>query len=171
MDKTKFLDDQGRPLTQSLFLEINYDEKYAVYTLKGQDHNYKGTVYPSLKKLYLEMMDPTEYLFATKHLYDWNQWQRITENVVLRRYVDEWRLELEYKLRAHGFREVINQLHDEKGSFQAAKFLVDRGWDKRGAGRPSKEEKERLAAQDRRLMDDYGEDFERLSTVTPIRKK
>lgn len=170
MDKSKFLDDQGRPLTQSLFLEINYDDKYAVYTLKGYDHTYKGNVYPSLKRLYLEANDPTEYLFATKYLFDYNQWNRICENVVLRKYVDEWRNELDLKMRSEGIREMLSLARSENGNFQAAKFLVERGWDKRGAGRPSKAERDKLVAQDKRISTEFADDFARLAPVVPIKK-
>lgn len=67
-DKTKMKDTQGRPLTQSLFLEPNYNVDYAYYTMDDDDKNFKGKVYPSLKRLYLEMEDPTEYEFATTYL-------------------------------------------------------------------------------------------------------
>jgi hypothetical protein len=169
MDKNKLLDDMGRPLTQGLFLEIDYNEKYAIYTLKNRDHEYKGVMYPSLKRLYLEMCDPTEYLFANKYLLDWDQWQRICENVILRKHVDAWRAELDIKMRAEGVREMISLARSENGNFQAAKFLADRGWDKRAAGRPSKEEKAKLAAQDKRIMDEFALDADRLN-VTPLRK-
>lgn len=170
MDKSKLLDDQGRPLTQGLFLEIGYDTKYAVYTLKGRDFDYKGSVYPSLKKLYLEAMDPVEYTFANKHLLDWDQWQRICNNAVLRKHVDEWRNELELKMRSEGIREMLSLTRSDNGNFQAAKFLVERGWDKRGAGRPSKAEMENYKAQNKKIMDEFGEDIARLGpNVTPIR--
>ena len=63
IDKSRLVDGQGKPLTQSLFLEIGYTD-FSVYTLKDQDYEYNDKVYPSLKRLYLEMEDPTEYEFA-----------------------------------------------------------------------------------------------------------
>ena len=47
IDKSKFLDSEGRPLTQSIFLEVGYND-YAIYTLKENDHEYNGKIYPSL---------------------------------------------------------------------------------------------------------------------------
>jgi hypothetical protein len=44
------LDSMGKFRTQSLFLELGYGED-AVYTLKDQDHEHNGTVYPSLKRI------------------------------------------------------------------------------------------------------------------------
>ena len=55
IDKATLRDTKGRPLTQSLFLELGYNTQYAVYTLKDEDYNYEGKLYPSLKRLYLEM--------------------------------------------------------------------------------------------------------------------
>lgn len=59
------------PLTQGLFLEIGYT-KYSVYTLKDEDYEYKGQMFPSLKRIYLEMADAGEYEFATTHLLGWS---------------------------------------------------------------------------------------------------
>ena len=162
IDKNKFKDDLGRPLTQGLFLEVNYDEKYAVYTLKDDDHEYKGTTYPSLKKLYLKEEDPTEYLFASKHLLGWDQWQRICENRILKKHITEWRNELEMKLRALAIRRMIDMADSENGNFQAAKFLADRGWDKRAAGRPSKAEIEKHMALEELNHNEFNADIKRL---------
>lgn len=160
--KSRFVDTNGNPMTQSLFLEQNYDTKYAVYTLKDDDHMYKGTLYPSLKKIYLEEEDPTEYLFAIKNLLGWTHWQRICNNKVLSVYVNQWRDELEIKLRAIGVRSLRDMASSEGGNFQAAKFLADRGWDKNRVGRPSKLELEKRAAIGKRVDDEFKADIKRL---------
>lgn len=157
--KDKMVDSGGKPLTQSLFLEIGYTEQ-AVYTLKDQDHEHNGKTYPSLKRLYLEAEDPTEYLFATTYLLGWRHWQRLCENKALRRHIDEWRDELEVKLRSRGVMQAIKNA--ELGGFQAAKWLADRGWDTRGAGRPSKEEIEKEKKIQAAISDEYGADIVRL---------
>lgn len=159
MDKSVLKDKMGRPLTQSLFLELGYNA-YAVYTLQDQDHTYKGRVYPSLKRLYLECGDPTEYEFATTHLLGWKHWERICANKRILEEIVEWRAELEVKLRSEGVRNAIQ--HAQGGTFQAAKWLADRGWDKRAAGRPTKEEKERDDKFDEIAKDEFGEDIARL---------
>src|SRR5574337_457896 len=94
-DKSKMVDTNGIPLTQSLFLEMGYNTDYAMYTLKDRNHEYKGVLYPSLKALYLEESDPTEYLFADKYLLGYQHWKRICRNKMLLPYVEEWREELE----------------------------------------------------------------------------
>lgn len=153
------LDGMGRYKTQSLFLEFGYDAD-ALFTLKDQDHIYEGKLYVSMKRLYLEMEDPTEYQFANTVLVNWKHWQKMTANKMIRQHVDEWRSELEYKLRAQGVQAMIQQ--GRTGSYQAAKWLADRGWDVRPAGRPSKEEIQREKEFQSRVTDEYGADVIRL---------
>ena len=162
IDKSKFKDDGGRPITQSLFLEIGYNEN-AYYTLKDEDHDYKGKVYPSLKRLYLEHEDVTEYDFATTYLLGWSHWQRLCGNKQVRKHIDEWRFELELKLRAAGIRAIIESALDEDGGFQAQKYLADRGWAKAGAGRPKKDTSDYDKRQEELLADDFSADIIRLT--------
>lgn len=165
VDKSKLVDSMGRPLTQSLFLEIGYKFDFAIYSLKDSDHHYRGVVYPSLKRLYLAHEDPTEYDFAVTHLLGWNHWKRLNDNKMLRKHFDEWREELELKLRSQAVKDIMDQCSNEGGSFQAAKWLADRGWDKRGAGRPSKEEKAREGRIQEHIADEFERDIARLSVV------
>jgi hypothetical protein len=161
IDKSKLVDTVGRPLTQSLFLEIGYGE-YAVYTLKEYDYPYKGKHYPSLKKLYLNEEDPTEYSFAEKHLLGWQHWKRLCENKQIARHVAEWREELELKLRSQAIRDMINLCANEGGNYSAAKYLADRGWEKRAAGRPSKQEREKHIAIQDRVDAEFDADIKRM---------
>lgn len=159
IDKSVLLDTEGRPLTQSLFLEIGYSE-YSVYTLKDFDHEYNNKIYPSLKRLYLLEQDPTEYEFANKYLLGWRHWQRLCENKQIRKHIDEWREELEFKLRSKAVKSLLSSA--EGGNYQAAKWFADRGWDSRAAGRPTKAEKEGHLNVEKRLHDEYGDDVVRL---------
>lgn len=161
VNEGKFVDSMGRPLTQGLFLEINYDD-YAIYTLKEDDYTYKGKLYPSMKKAYLELEDPTEYIFANKYFLNWNQWKRICENKVLMRYISEWREELELKMKAAAIREMQALINSEQGSFQAVKYLAEKGWDKRTAGRPSKAEIAKRTAIEKHISDEFAGDVKRL---------
>ena len=159
IDKSKMVDVGNRPYTQSLFLEVNYDEN-AIYTFKERDHEWNGKVYPSLKKLYVEFEDPTEYEFAQEYLLGWSHWQRLLENKLIRKHIDEWRLELEYRLRSKAAKKMIQKA--ERGDYQAAKWLLDRGWATRGAGRPSKADLEASKAVAERVQNDYSADVHRL---------
>lgn len=138
---------------------MGYNTDVAIYTLKDVDYEYKGKFYPSLSRLYLLIADPTEYSFATQCLLGWKHWQRICENKQLRVYVDEWRIELEVKLRSQGVLEAIRQA---PASFNAAKWMADGSWEKRGAGRPSKEEIEKRAKIAEKVSDEYSADIVRL---------
>lgn len=163
VDKDKMLDSMGRPLTQSLFLEIGYNLEFAIYTLKDNDHTFKGVTYPSLKRLFLECEDPTEYAFASKYLLGWNHWKRLNENSALTHHFQEWREELELKIRSQAVMDIMSQCAENaQGSFQAAKWLADRGWDKRAPGRPTKAEAEKERRIKERIDNEYLADVARM---------
>lgn len=152
IDKSGFKDTLGRYITQGLFLEPQLDPTFAVFTMQGEDRVYKGKTYISLKKLYLEMADPIEYEFATTYLYDWDHWKRMESNAFLMNNISKWREELELKLASEGFRAILDQSED---NYQASKWLAERGWSKRGAGRPKKE----LEASERKLQEHLDNEF------------
>ncbi len=157
--KELMLDSMGKYRTQSLFLELGYGDD-AQFTLKDIDHEHGGKTYPSLKRLYLECEDPTEYEFANLHLLGWKHWQRMCENKVIRKHIDEWREELEVKLRSQAILEAIKQARN--GTFQAAKWVADRGWNTRAAGRPTKAEVEQEKKIMARIDSEYGDDVVRM---------
>lgn len=106
------------------------------------------------------MQDATEYEFANKMFAGWAHWQKILNNKELRKHVDEWRLELEYKMRSLAMKSLIGQA--KKGSFQASKWLADRGWEVRGAGRPSNEDIEKELVLRTKAEDEFSADIVRL---------
>lgn len=161
IDKQLMKTSVGVPLTQGLFLEIGYKD-YAVYTLKDEDHIIDGKTYPSLKRLYLEMEDVGEYEFANTYLLGWQHWLRLCANKAVAAHVQVWREELEIKLRSKALKEIIKKSKIETG-INAAKFLAEKGWDKRKAGRPTKEDVER----ETRIQADINRMFEEdLSRIT-----
>lgn len=160
MDKSKLKSTTGIPLTQSLFLEIGYTD-YAVYTLKDEDYEYKGMVYPSLKRLYLEMEDAGEYEFACTHLLGWKHWQRLCANQTIAKEIDEWRYELELKLRSQAIKQIRVKAITEKG-INAAKWIAEKGWDKKPAGRPTKSQIERETKMQADIISMFDADLQRL---------
>ena len=164
IEKSKLQDTMGRPLTQSLFLELGYSD-YAVYTLKEYDYPYKGKHYPSLKRLFLNEEDPTEYFFAEKHLLGWQHWKRLCDNKMIAKHIEEWREELELKIRSQAVKDMMNLCASESGNFSAARYLANREWEKRPAGRPSKVEKEKHLRIEERIEEEFAEDFARLSWI------
>jgi hypothetical protein len=169
IDKSLLLDTMGRPLTQGLFLEIGYDTRYAIFTFNDDDKEYEDKTYYSLKKLFLSCDDPTEYEFANKFLLGWRHWQRMNENIVLRKEFDVWREEFEVKLRSDAIRSIID-MTAEGANFQAAKWLADKGWDKRAAGRPSKAEIDRHKKINQRLGDELDNDIDRMNNIVEFKK-
>lgn len=161
-DKKDMLDSTGRPLTQGLFLETIYSP-FSIYTLKDDHYEYNGKIYPSIKRLYLEMEDPTEYLFANTYLLGIKHFLRIYDNKLMRPHIDEWRFELELKLRAKGVKKMLEAAN--KGSQGAAKWLTERGWSDRPAGRPSKEEIDKEKKIMQHIEDEYSDDYKRLVRI------
>lgn len=159
--RLKMKDDKGRYITQGLFLEIGYDTSKAIYTLDGEDKEYKGKSYPSLKKLFLTFSDPVEYNFANEYLYDWEHWQRISNNKILLEHISKWREELKLSLVSEGVLTLIDLAKNQQ-SYQAGKWLADNGWDKNTKGRPSREDVEAEVKKQADKMADYEEDFELL---------
>lgn len=169
IDKEKLKDTLGRPLTQGLFLEFGYDTRYAIFTFNDEDKDYEGVKYISLKKLFLSCEDPTEYEFSTKYLLGWRHWQRMNENKQLKEEFDVWREEFEIKLRSEAVRAIID-MTAEGSNFQAAKWLADRGYDKRGAGRPSKSELERGKRINDRIGQELYADIDRMDNIVEFKK-
>lgn len=159
MDKSVFKDTTGNYITQGLFIDFRYDPKYAKYCLAPEDKEYDGVVYPSLKRLYLEMEDLTEYEFAYKYLCDWEHWERICENKILRAHVEKWREELEVKLRARAIKAIAQKA--ATGDFNSAKWIADRGWEVK-RGRPSKQEVEAERKRAAKINSELGEDSARI---------
>ena len=159
--QSKLKDAKGAPVTQSLFLEIGYNERLAVYTLKDVDKEYKGHTYPSLKRLYLQMEDVVEYEFANTYLSGWQHWQKMCNNKQLAGHIEEWRDELELKLRSQAVRDIIDASAEDKG-FQALKWLADKGWDRASVGRPTKDMSEKNKGMKARLDDEFAGDVLRM---------
>lgn len=164
IDKEAMIDDKGAARTQSLFLETSYgDPSNAIYTLKPRDHVYKGKKFPSIKRLFLEAEDPTEYNFAYTYFLDWDHWQQIKKNKLIASYMKGWAEELEIRARALGIRTMFDlALDGDKPNFQAAKFIADGGWDKRTPGRPSKEAIERETRIQAKIRDEFSDDLARM---------
>lgn len=161
-DKSRFKDVMGRYLTQSLFFEYA-NTPHAVYTLKDHDHEVDGVLYPSLRKLYLDCNDPTEYVFATTYLWGWDHWQKMLTNSMILENVNKWRDELEVKLRAEAVKSIIEQGRD---SFAAAKWAADGHWNVK-KGRPTREEAKREREMRERAVKGVQSDADRIMHLVP----
>lgn len=157
-----FKDRMGKWITQGLILELGYKSS-AVYTRQDEGVEYKGKKYPSIKKLFIEsyMLDPTEYHFATTHLGGWQHWKRMKANKVIRELYEEWHEEAEIKVRAIGVRSAIDLAITGK-SFAASKWLAEAGYDKRLAGRPTKQQIAQATRIEAGIRDELESDWERI---------
>lgn len=173
IDKSRMKTVTGAKITQQLFIEVGYNDELAVYTLKDDNLERKGITLLSLKTLYMKIGDTTEYEFAMTCFLNWQHWLRIRGNKAILTALsksgypngfDDWKDELEVKLRSAGIRAVQAIAQEEKGAkaFAAAKYVAEAGWEKRKAGAPSKLEKTRVAKQSAALTDSIDDDADRI---------
>jgi hypothetical protein len=143
-NKNKFKDPQGRWLTIGLFKETAIMQKsYIMFTLD------------EAKKQYLDCRDITGYEYSTKYLGGWQHWLQLKSSPILSPILDQWEDELEIMLRSEAIKKIQELSLSDKG-YQAAKYLADKGWAIREAGRPSKEEIARNIKKDEKLYEEFG---------------
>ena len=127
----RYVADNGNFLTYALFYEYRathiVDFQSQIFNLKEDD--YKGTY--SLKKIYLSFNDPTEYSFAIAVFGNWKYWKRLQSSSFLQLHLEEWREEMEIKLRSKGIDIQVGIAGDDLHKSQAAasKWLADKGWE------------------------------------------
>lgn len=143
MTYESFKDKMGRWRTISLFYEHRVDNYDPLFTLSEKGRTVNGTHLPSLKEMYLDFEDTTEYLFVTEVMKtSWRHWLKMTENSILKTEIESWREELSLKLQAKGIKKAVEL--SEEGNYAATKLLVDRGFlDKKKLSKTSKKTKER----------------------------
>jgi|TARA_R110000803_G_scaffold118188_1_gene186597 hypothetical protein len=153
-------DSMGRYRTNSLFHEWGYvSEHEALWTLK-EEH----PTLPSLRQLYMDIADPTEYEFAMQAFGSWKHWLRIKANKAIAKWIEDWPIELEVKLRSKGIQQVIAEATEGKSKFNAAKAIAEGFWTKQTSkrGRPSKDEVQRELKIASKLEEEFQEDAERI---------
>ncbi len=120
-----FKDIMNRWLTTGLFKETAKNQSTVLMTLD------------EARERFVELRDVTGYKFATKYLGGYQHWKAL-QTSKMATHIAEWEEELEVVLRCEGLERIC--VEAEGGHFQANKLLLDRGWQTRGAGRPSKRE-------------------------------
>ena len=122
-----FKDVMGRWITSGLFKETAQANKsYIIFTLE------------EARQAYIECRDVTGYLFAETHLGGYPHWLALKESPALQTYILAWEEELEVKLRSEALQSILLQSEVKEKGYQAAKYLVEGGWKKKVAGRPTK---------------------------------
>ena len=162
-------DKMGRFRSKSLFVETAHPDYPSIFTLKPYDH--KGHI--SLYRKYMEIADPTEYEVARQCLGSWKHWKNLTNAGWFKAYLDEWRKELDNRIKAESAKiaqELAKSSKSDATRFQAAKWLADRGYDpepktkttKQKRGRPSNDEVMGELRKELEKHKDLSEDWDRL---------
>jgi hypothetical protein len=140
--KKEWKDVMQRFRGASIFWESRHPDYPAYFTTKDEDLVKKGITYTSLKQIYLsyDHIPGYELDFANEVLGGWKHWLLLTEVSQVRTLINEWREELDIRIKADSLRMmmVASKDNDAKG-VGAAKYLADKGYEKK-RGRPSKEE-------------------------------
>jgi uncharacterized protein Usg len=160
----------GQFIILPLFYELATGDKkkYVQYTLKEED--YQG--YPSLRRLYLETEDPTEYEFSQKYLWSWKHWKVLCSSPTIKPYIEEWREELEVKLQAQALAHLISSANSEtdRNAYNANKFLMDKGWKDKKDQKITRTAKDKIKTEAARIIDiheDVAADFETIIQGKP----
>tara|TARA_R110000822_G_scaffold250010_1_gene377382 strand:+ start:478 stop:966 length:489 start_codon:yes stop_codon:yes gene_type:complete len=157
-----------------------------LYTLKDFDYQVGDKLYPALHLLFLKMEDPTEWNFGNKYLESYDHWSVLCQCTWFKPYISRWRKELELQMKS----ELLGLLKEtatsgSRDSFQAAKFLLEKKWvvpsdeeleaeaknnQRKGAGRPSKEDIRKAAEKESFSFTQVNDDYERLQRVLTQKK-
>lgn len=130
-DNNPFKDSRNREVTKSLFVEYNNknNDITPLYTLKETDLYWEGELKPSLKQLFLDAEDLTEYEFAKAHFNSYRQWRRISNLPEIKPHVDEWREELELRIKNKLFTSLMESaLNEGTKGVTAVKTILEKEW-------------------------------------------
>lgn len=160
-------------ITNGLFYEtagkgeraIQRTDERCLFTTRDTHKIDNGRVWLSFKRLAVDLMDPTMYIFTTKYLGGLGHWKALQacKNTDIQRMLKETHEEIELAKYALGVEGVIQSV--EEGNFQACKYIVERREAIKKKGRPTKEEAALKGKQDAMFTDkteDYGESLEAL---------
>jgi hypothetical protein len=155
----------GNWYTRALFCEYCItDPSSILYTLKEIDHN----GYPSLYRLYMDLADPSEHIFANTYLGGWSHWLDLCKCEWFKPYIDSWRKELSVKIKGAALARILvmGQSADTKIAFAANKYILDQEWSpsvkKSTKGRPTKDDITSEAKKIAEAQAQVQSDFERI---------
>lgn len=161
--KPVFRNASGQWLSKQLFFETTEDKSRVLYSLKPEDHKVGKIIYPSLRRLYMELGDETEFIFAETYFGGWPHWKRLLQS----QWFLDHLVELREELSARNAAIHLNQIKQSaaQGNASSAKYLLEQGWlpkDKK-VGRPTKEKIRQEAEKIALDSYDISDDLERIS--------
>jgi hypothetical protein len=143
-------DITGRRLTTGLFFDLG--GKSAVFHLEDWYALYVGT------------SDPTEYKAAKLLIGEWEYWLQLRKNPVLAKIFDQWKAEVEIKIKSAAVENIVMQAATDKGT-AAARWLAEAGYKNKIPTKAAP--KSKPATIPARVATDAA----RLGLVTPIKEK
>lgn len=174
-DSESFKDGIGSWLTKGLFVE-NYTASQwkelkcrPYFTLKDKDAvNERGYKFLSLRKIYMEMADQSEYNFAMTVFGSFELWNTIAKSTWMKKHVEVWREDLQAKLKSEAFAVVkdIAVNGPPATALSAAKFLLTQEWKEEGVVRRKLTREEVKEKQNQLTKED---DYSKL--LSEIRRK
>lgn len=97
------------------------------------------------RKDFIELADPTGFIFAEKWLEDgYRKWTTFIHSTGVKEEIKEWQETLAIKLQSMA----ITQIAIQRDSFQSLKWLADRGWVEKSDKRTKEAKKAATKAHD-----------------------
>lgn len=120
--------------------------------------------YISLKDLYLEIADPTEYRFANTCFFNYEHFCKLMEHAYFKKFINRCRDELELKLRSDAVNNIKEEALTGKGAtmITAAKYVIERGWI---GNKKDREVLKRRISQDKEINETISKDLELLKPI------
>ncbi len=160
----KFKNIMGAHLLKALFFEmsVDFERPDVLYTLKLEDH--EG--FPSIHRLYVELEDTSEYVFANKYFDNYAHWKKLCACNWFKPYLEDMREELDLKLKQRAL-ERLKAIADDpthKSHYLANKLIHEEGLQikKDNRGRPSKKSITEEANKLFKTSEEVDEDYDRI---------
>ncbi len=132
--KPVLFDSTGKLCTTGLFEETKYPSVKMKSPFKLSDWH----------KVYMAHSDVTEYGPAMELLGNWGHWMALRKNQTLGKIFDEWKLEVEIKIRSENVAVLMSHAKSPGGT-AAAKWLAEAGFNPRDLRlRKSREMEEKI---------------------------
>lgn len=148
-------DKNNRRLTNALFYEHSNNPEFAWFTCNTMDKTVDGKLYRSMRRCYVECMDPTDTMFVDKYFGgDFEHWRMCHENSKLEIDVLAWREEVALRLQSLAIKKLMDSApSNQKDALQAAKYLGSRAWEKstKKPGRPQRKPEDPVKEDMKRL--------------------
>lgn len=156
--------------TQALFLEVwkTPEEERplpAVFSFHGREG------YIDARKTFIELRDPTGYLWSQKYLKSWHHFSLLLKCKWFEPEYVSWVEELKIILKQESIQKITEiASSDSPQALPAAKYIASADWEKAttGRGRPSKSEVQGELAKAVKQLSNEQSDLERIGGFTVI---